>query len=126
MGEGGFFSNCAYVVAFREEGDDGNRDHSREPPSRGFHAGVHDALKAEQAVVCIGTRERVSETALKILSILEEAGTLESAAAAVGLSLYRVRSEVRGMSEAGLLEQREEVLATAEKGRALAAKSRAA
>lgn len=90
------------------------------------YAGVHDALKAEQAIVCIGTRERVSETVLKILSILEEAGTLKSAAAQTGLALYRVRTGAREMSEAGLIKQRREVLATTEKGRALAAKSRAA
>ncbi len=117
--------NCACVVAFHEEGNDGNRG-SREWSSGEFHAVVHDALKTEQAIVCIGTRERLSETALKILSILEEAGTLESAAAQTGLALYRVRTGAREMSEAELIEQRGEVLATTEKGRALAAKSRAA
>ncbi len=74
-----------------------------EGTSRGFHAIVHDALKAEQAIVCIGTRERVSQTTLKILSVLEEAGALESAAAKTGLPLYRVRSGVWEMGQAGLL-----------------------
>ncbi len=72
-----------------------------EETSGGIHAGVYYALKAEQAIVCIATRERVSETALKILSILEETGTLRSAAK-MGLSLYRVLSGVWEMGQAGL------------------------
>ena len=70
---------------------------------------------------CIDSNGQLSEAARRILAALEQPRTIEQLAAALNLPLYRVRSGVREMAEAGLVGEANGVFAVTPRGRQLAA-----
>jgi predicted transcriptional regulator len=75
---------------------------------------------------CIDSQGHMSEAARRILDALEQPQTPENAASLLNLPLYRVRSGVREMVEAGLLSESNGTFVATPRGRQLAAEARTA
>jgi len=58
-------------------------------------------------MACINANGSLTPSARRVLFNLSSASTLEEAAKSTGLPLFRLRSSIREMLEAGLLEEKE-------------------
>lgn len=56
---------------------------------------------------CLNSDGQLTEAARQILSAMERPASLEQVAAGTGLPLYRIRSAVRELVEAGLAAERD-------------------
>jgi predicted Rossmann fold nucleotide-binding protein DprA/Smf involved in DNA uptake len=68
---------------------------------------------------CIDDRGQLNVVSRKILNAFTEPTTLEKAAEQTGLPLYRIRSGVREMAQAGLIEEKNGAYIATAAGRAL-------
>jgi DNA-binding IclR family transcriptional regulator len=71
---------------------------------------------------CIDGSGQMTEMAGTMLAALENGATLTELAQKTGLALYRVRSGVRELTEAGLVETQNETCILTETGRAALAR----
>ena len=69
-------------------------------------------------MACINPSGEISEAARKILGAMLEPASLPQVADRTGLPLYRIRSAMRELSEAGLAVESESGWITTETGRA--------
>lgn len=67
-------------------------------------------------MACIGANGTLTESAKKMLQALQSATTPEEVAQVTGLPLFRVRSGLREMTQAGLVEEKEGRYALTEAG----------
>lgn len=67
-------------------------------------------------MACIGSHGELTESARKMLTALNNAGAPEDVAARTGLPLFRVRAGLREMAEAGLVELKEGVYSSTQRG----------
>lgn len=67
---------------------------------------------------CMDSSGQVNELARKILAALAEGAPLSEVAKKTDLPLYRIRSGVRELAEAGLVETKDETYVVTEAGRA--------
>jgi hypothetical protein len=72
---------------------------------------------------CVDSRGELDENARKILAAIAEPATVEAVADKTALPLYRVRSAVRELANAGMAEQRGESWVVSEAGRAAMGKA---
>ena len=72
---------------------------------------------------CIDSSGQMTEMARTMLAALENGATLSELAQKAGLALYRVRSGVRELVEAGLVEARNETYVLTETGQAALARA---
>jgi len=72
---------------------------------------------------CVNADGTVTESGRAILLGLKEAKTAEALAGATGLPLFRVRSGLREMAQAGLVVDLEGAYRVTERGQALAERS---
>ncbi len=70
-------------------------------------------------MACINSSGELSPTAKKILAVLEQPARPEEVARTTGLPLFRIRSGLREMKQAGLVEERSGAYAISATGRAL-------
>ncbi len=75
---------------------------------------------------CIDSQGHLSEAARNILAALAQPRTAEEVAAALNLPLYRVRSGVREMLEAGLIGKQNGAFAITPRGQELTAAAKPA
>jgi predicted transcriptional regulator len=75
---------------------------------------------------CIDSQGHLSDAARKILTALEQPRTVEQIAAALNLPLFRVRSGVREMAEAGLIGEKNGAFTVTPRGHELAAPAKPA
>jgi predicted transcriptional regulator len=68
-------------------------------------------------MACINASGEISESARQILTAMLEAAPLSHVAAQTGLPLYRIRSAMRELSEAGLAVESDDGWKTTETGR---------
>jgi predicted transcriptional regulator len=68
---------------------------------------------------CIDSSGQLSDTGKKILSALANHASLEMLAQQTGLPLYQIRSAVREIMRAGLIEEKNGTYVTTAAGRAL-------
>jgi predicted transcriptional regulator len=68
-------------------------------------------------MACINPDGTLTSSAKAILSALSSSITLEEVAKSVGLPLFRIRSSIREMLEAGLVEEKEKGYGTTKLGR---------
>ncbi len=68
-------------------------------------------------MACINPDGTLTSSAKAILSALSSSTTLEEVAKSVGLPLFRIRSSIREMLEAGLVEEKEKGYVTTKLGR---------
>ncbi|HOP05700.1 MAG TPA: hypothetical protein PLF13_00270 [candidate division Zixibacteria bacterium] len=73
-------------------------------------------------MACVNPDGSISATARAMLKLLAEAMTPEEAAEKSGQPLFKVRSSLREMNQAGLVETDGEKYRVSEKGRATAQK----
>ena len=69
-------------------------------------------------MACINEDGTLTPSAKKVLSAISSPITLEEAAKSTGLPLFRIRSSIREMLEAGLVEEKEEKYVATKLGRA--------
>ncbi len=72
---------------------------------------------------CIDSSGQMTEMARTMLAALSDGATLSELAQKTGLALYRVRSAVRELVEAGLVEAKDETHVLTEAGRAALARA---
>lgn len=72
---------------------------------------------------CIDSSGHMTEMARAMLAALANGATLTELAQKTGLALYRVRSGVRELTEAGLVETKNETCVLTETGRAALARA---
>ncbi|GIV14929.1 MAG: hypothetical protein KatS3mg022_0364 [Armatimonadota bacterium] len=58
-------------------------------------------------MACISAEGTLTESARKMLQVLQNPATPEEVAQVTGLPLFRVRSGLREMAQAGLVEEKE-------------------
>ena len=68
-------------------------------------------------MACINPDGTLTPSAKAILSALSSSATLEEVAKSTGLPLFRIRSSIREMLEAGLVEEKEEGFVATKLGR---------
>lgn len=68
-------------------------------------------------MACISADGTLTESARKMLQVLQSPATPEEVAQATGLPLFRVRSGLREMAQAGLVEEQEGRYTLTEAGR---------
>ncbi|MGC8785244.1 MAG: hypothetical protein ACP5RN_12775 [Armatimonadota bacterium] len=68
-------------------------------------------------MACISAEGTLTESARKMLACLQTLATPEEVAQATGLPLFRVRSGLREMAQAGLLEEKEGCYVLTESGK---------
>jgi len=66
---------------------------------------------------CVSPDGSVTESAKKVLSAAAEEKSAEEIAKAAGLPLFRVRSSIRELVDAGLIESRNGTYRTTEQGK---------
>ncbi|HWA94801.1 MAG TPA: hypothetical protein VG844_09385 [Terracidiphilus sp.] len=72
-------------------------------------------------MACINAHGELTESAQKILEALEQPGSAETVAKLTSLPLFRIRSGLREMGEAGIVEMNEETYSMTERGRSFLA-----
>jgi predicted transcriptional regulator len=70
-------------------------------------------------MACINAQGELTESAEKILAALDQPAAPDALAGRTSLPLFRVRSGLREMAEAGLVEAKEGVYALTERGRSV-------
>ena len=70
-------------------------------------------------MACINAQGELTESAQKILAALDGPATADAVAERTNLPLFRVRSGLREMAEAGLVEAQEGVYALTGRGRSV-------
>ncbi len=70
-------------------------------------------------MACINAQGELTESAGKILAALDQPATTEAVAERTNLPLFRVRSGLREMREAGLVEAKEDLYLLTERGHSL-------
>ncbi|GBC96960.1 hypothetical protein HRbin16_02773 [bacterium HR16] len=68
-------------------------------------------------MACISADGTLTESARRMLGVLQHPASPEEVAQATGLPLFRVRSGLREMAQAGLVEEKEGRYALTEAGR---------
>ncbi len=68
-------------------------------------------------MACISADGTLTESARRMLEVLQNPATPEDVAQATGLPLFRVRSGLREMAQAGLVEEKEGRYALTEAGK---------
>ena len=71
---------------------------------------------------CMDSRGELNEMARKILAAMASSAPIEKVAQETGIPLYRIRSAVRELIDAGLVEEKDGSYALGEAGRAAIAK----